>query len=180
MTVRQEATTVEALKAMGRSEALALFSRLSPPDALAGEFAGHIPSAMEADWRSFVGTTGIGDWLGKAYLPEPSETWAGHGYNLYRRKDRITRQLRFAWRFGSSVLDGKPSLVMRYSAFDNWGAQQHLTDEVRQVQPGLLLGVYFTAKPVPGFTPREGADRTGPELFVLTGPVGPWQGAERD
>lgn len=173
--------TLEALQGLSRDEALAVFGTLSPPGQMSGEFSGHIPAYSEPEWRAFLAEAKIGHWMGKGYIHEPHGDWQGHGYNVYQLGERkMTRRLRFAWRFGPSSLDGQPALIMHYSAFDNWAGQQDLTDEVRRAGPGVLLGIYFTREAVPGFTPRAGSGRTEPEVFILRGPVAPAKTADRD
>ena len=68
---------------------------------------------------------------------------------------------------------------MRYSEFDNWAGRRDLIDELRVLQPGLLLGIFHTREPVALFTPRGGTGRSAIELFVLAGPVGPACSLER-
>ena len=172
---------LEALQALSREEALAVFATLPPPTQMVGEFSGHIPAYIEADWRAFLAGAKVGHWLGKGYIHEPHGEWLGHGYNVYQLDGRKTaRRLRFAWTFGPSSLDGQPALIMRYAAFENWAGQQDLTDEVRRAGPGVMLGIYFTREPVPGFTPRAGKQRSEPEIFILRGPVGPAKVPDRD
>lgn len=174
--------TLEALQRLPRAEALALFAMLPPPSQMVGEFSGHIPTYIEPEWRAFLAEAKIGHWMGKGYVHEPHGDWQGHGYNIYQTDKRIARRLRFAWSFGPSSLDGRPALIMRYAAFDNWAGQQDLTDEVRRAGPGVMLGVYFTRDVVPGFTPRaaKSGGRTEPEIFILRGPVGSTKPADRD
>jgi hypothetical protein len=174
--------TLEALQALSRDDALAVFATLPPPSQMTGEFSGHIPAYSEPDWRAFLAEAKIGHWLGKGYVHAPDGVWQGHGYNVYQTEKRMVRRLRFAWSFGTSSLDGAPALIMRYGAFDNWAGQQDLTDEIRRAGPGVMLGIYFTKDVVPGFTPRrgDGGGRTGPEIFILRGPIGPAKPADRD
>lgn len=173
---------LQDLVGLHRDAALALFATLPAPEAdvMRGEFAGHVPDYSAAIWHAFVAETGMGRWLGKAYAGEAHGDWPGQGYNLYQTKIGTDRRLRFGWAMGPSRLDGRPALLMDYTAFDNWAGQNRLMDEVRLVRPGLFLGVYYTEKPVPGFTPRPGEGRSGPEVFILSGPAGPWVGPRKD
>ncbi len=165
--------TAESLRRLPRAEALALFADLPAPALPSGEYAGHIPAYIEPAWRAFLAEARIGHWLGKGYAD-------GQGYNVYQAASGIVRRLRFAWSFGVSSLDGGPALLMHYAAFPNWAGQQDLTDELREVAPGLLLGIYHTRTVVPGFTPRAGNGRTEPELFILSGPVDQVHRPDRD
>jgi hypothetical protein len=47
--------------------------------------------------------------------------------------------------YGDSLLDGKPSLVLDYSRSKLW---PHVRDELREVSPGLYLGVMFDGQAV--------------------------------
>lgn len=166
-------TNAENLRLLPRAEALDLFAGLPAPTPPAGEYAGHIPAYSEPAWRAFLAEAGIGHWLGKGYAD-------GHGYNVYRTATGLVRRLRFAWSFGTSSLDGRPALLMQYSAFPNWAGAQDLTDELREAAPGLLLGLYHTREAVPGFTPRAGQGRSEPEIFILEGPIAAARPADRD
>jgi hypothetical protein len=42
------------------------------------------------------------------------------------------------------------------------------------------LGIYHTAAPVPGFTPRRAGSRSALEVFVLSGPIAPFVPADAD
>jgi len=172
--------TPETLQALSRDEALALFSSLPPPTQMAGEFGGHIPAYIEPEWRAFLAKAKIGHWLGKGYINEPHSRWQGHGYNVYEDAGGIARHLRFGWSYAASSLDGKPALIMQYAAFDNWAGRKDLTDEIRQAAPGVMLGIYFTKDVIPGFSPRPGNGRTEPEIFILNGPIGRAQAADRN
>lgn len=174
--------TAEQLCALDRDDGLSLFHDLGAPafGDITGELAGHVPLYAAREWRNFVKRGGIGDWLGKGYQFGRYGDWQGQGYNLYRTPQGVMRRLRFAWTFGNSVLDQRPALIMNYRAFKNWAGANDLIDEVRMVQPGLFLGVYYTSMPVPGFTPRSAQGRSAPEFFVLEGPIGAWIGADRD
>jgi hypothetical protein len=165
--------TAESLRRLSRADALALFAGLPAPAPPSGEYTGHIPAYIEPAWRAFLAEARIGHWLGKGYAE-------GQGYNIYQAASGIVRRLRFAWSFGVSSLDGRPALLMHYAAFPNWAGRQDLTDELREVAPGLLLGIYYTRDVVAGFTPRPGNGRTEPELFILSGPVAEAHPPDRD
>lgn len=172
--------TPEALRLLPREDALALFANLPAPTAPAGEFTGHIPAYIEPAWRAFLAEARIGHWFGKGYVAEAHGTWAGHGYNLYRTDAGIVRRLRFGWSLGPSSFDGKPALLMHYAAFPNWAGEQDLADELREAAPGVMLGIYHTIRPIPGFTPRAGQGRSEPEVFILSGPDGAARRPDRD
>jgi len=162
------------LRALEWSDLTALFGCLLAPasDVMDGEFDSGLPAYAEDEWRSAMRDLGRGYWLGKAYSPDGYDGHDGQGYNCYRAGDvGIERLSRFVWDITDSTISDGTSLVMHYAAFDNWGGSHDLIDEVRIVQPGLYLGAYHTAAPVPGFTPHPGTNgRSRVEYFFLEGP----------
>lgn len=173
----------DTLVPISRDDLITLFKTLDAPTAqeMDGDFISTLPSYYADEWRASMARVGKDYWLGKSYSPQPLRGHTGHGLNRYRAASgEVSRQSRFVWDFGPSILDGRPSLIMRYAAFDNWGAQHDLTDEIRVVAPELYIGLAHTDKPVPGFTPRAGGDRSGVEFFFLAGPVAPFVGTDRD
>ncbi len=175
--------TLEGVAALSREKLFALFDTLSAPTLreMDGEFVGHLPDYSRDVWLRWSSELKAGMWLGKAYRPEAYGRWPGRGYNRWdtQGKGQVTeRHMRFAWAIESSTFTTGTSLVMYYGPFKNWSGEQDLLDEIRVVSPGLYLGAYHTREPVPGFTPRQGRKRSEPEIFMLTGPVGPWVGAE--
>ena len=175
--------TIEGLRHLDRESLTAVFRELPAPmpEEMNGEFASSLPEYSEAEWRTTMAALGKDYWLGKSYTPEPFGEHRGQGLNRYRRSDGSVRRLsRFVWEIGPSVIDGRPSLVMRYAPFPNWGGSHDLIDEVRVAGPGLYLGIYHTAEPVPGFTPRRGETRSEVEFFLLTGPQAPFVPAEEN
>ena len=175
--------TFETLARQTRGELDALFRTLAAPTTVEmdGEFISDLPSYSREEWRSTMANLGKDYWLGKSYKPEAFRGHAGHGLNRYRTKAGEVRRLsRFIWNIAPSTLDGRPSLVMQYSAFPNWGGGLDLIDEIRVATPGVYLGLFHTARPVPGFTPREGGKRSGIEFFFLSGPVSAFIEAEQD
>lgn len=143
------------------------------PDDVEGEFDGYVPYARRKDWDELMAQARLGTWLGKGYVPQCKGASSGTGYNRYRRSGGLQRRLRFAWSIDRSSIDGRDTLLMRYSAFDNWAGQRDLIDELRMLERGLWLGLFYTRKPEPLFTPRPGNGRSGIEFFILAGPVGP-------
>ncbi|MBN8945423.1 MAG: hypothetical protein J0H01_38340 [Rhizobiales bacterium] len=177
------AWTFETLAQLTREELDALFRALPAPAIgdMDGEFISALPGYSNAEWRSTMASLGKDYWLGKSYKPEAFGGHAGHGLNRYRTKAGDVRRLsRFVWNIAPSTVDDRPSLVMHYSAFPNWGGGLDLIDEIRVAASGVYLGLFHTAKPVPGFTPRDGGDRSGIEFFFLSGPVSAFVEAEQD
>ncbi|GAB3617710.1 hypothetical protein GCM10027416_22670 [Okibacterium endophyticum] len=169
--------SVEQLATASREELEALFHDLSAPkpDEFDGEFIGALPSYSNDEWRATMESMGQDFWLGKSYSPVEFDGHAGHGLNRFKRPDgTVVRDGRFVWDIAPSTIDGRPSLLMVYSHFPNWGGDVDLIDEVRSVGDNVYLGIYHTAEPVPGFTPRQGNGRSGIEFFILEGPIAPF------
>jgi len=167
--------TRENIMELNREEVIELWKQCPAADVteLVGEFEGLIPNAgdEEAQKRSaevmYNENSRTGYWLGKAFWPL-SKT-RGDGYNRYRHPGgMIERYMRFATEMGTSLIDGKPSLMMYYGAYQlrllPEGQENTLTDEIRKLADGIYLGV-GTAKMPDG-------SRTPPGHFVLAGPVG--------
>ena len=83
----------------------------------------------------------LGYWLGKAYMPL-SKT-KGDGYNCWRRPGgKVDRYMRFATEMGTSLIDGKPSLIMYYGAYRHRfipeDKENTLVDEIRKLADGRV------------------------------------------
>ena len=148
---------------------------------LCGEYKGLIPNAGNEEAQKATAKvmynedSRTGYWLGKAFSPL-SHT-KGDGYNRYRRKDgTIHRFMRFATEMGDSLIDGKPSLIMHYGAYQLQpplipkGVENKLMDEIRKLTDGFYLGV--------GTVPLPDGKRSELGHFVLMGPVGQWIGVD--
>jgi hypothetical protein len=174
--------TLAELAPLSREDLLAVFRTLPAPSLaeMDGEFDGHIPDYHHDLWYSTQLALSGGRWLGKAYKAIPHERWPAQGYNRLEMPGRVARNSCFGWEIAPSGYDGRPALVMTYSAFRNWCGGQDLIDEVRRAGDGVYLGVYHTREPVYGFTSDPGDNgRSALQVFMLSGPVAPWVGAER-
>ena len=165
--------TMERLLALDHESTVALWKTLPAAEMaeLNGHYQGIVPNAGDPERQAR--TSGFmydedsprGYWLGKAYLPL-TET-EGEGYNRWRFADRsIVRNGRFATRLGPSLIDGNPSYIMDYGAFND----TTLVDEIRRLDEGVYLGV--------GTTATEDGGRSAPGHFALVGPTDEWIGAE--
>jgi hypothetical protein len=76
-------------------------------------------------------------WGGKSF--RAVSTSEGRGINRVHLGGRHAL-FPFLTRFGPSVVDGAPCVVLDYDQPDNPGLIRQIHDEVRQVQPGLFLG----------------------------------------
>jgi hypothetical protein len=185
MTVTRAATAIAMspdlahLRTLSREALSRMFHDLPAPlpGEMQGEFDGVLPDFCDAERRAgAVARAGAPvHWLGKAYRADPADPSRGDGHNRYRGADVDERRLPFAWAIGPSWVDGRPALVMRYSAFDHWAGKADLQDEIRVCAPGLYLAVAHTREPIPAFTPLPGPrGRSLPEPFFLIGPLGPY------
>lgn len=79
-------------------------------------------------------------WNGKTFAAEGDR--AGTGINRVRTGGVLGRQNLFPFltRFGDSLVDGKPTVILDYSSADNPFWIRPIHDEVRLVSPGLYLG----------------------------------------
>jgi len=176
----EETWTEEKIMSLTREEVLELWGQAPAVEMaeLCGEYNGLIPNA--GDEKAQKATAGVmyneksatGYWLGKAYSPL-SHT-KGDGYNRYRRPDgTIHRFMRFGTEMGTSLIDGKPALMMYYGAYQLkllQGRENTLVDEIRKLTDGVYLGVGTSALP--------DGKRSQPGHFVLVGPVGQWIGVD--
>ena len=185
MSLTQETGSVDQIMhEMSRDAALDLWKTLAAPtpNEMHGEYTGHVHDGGDGAVREaktkFFYDSPCGFWLGKAYTPGGGGK--GEGYNSFRETDgTVRRYRRFATEIGPSSLDGRPSLIMYYRAFHNYGGEIDVVDDVRRVADGVYLCVYTCTEEVPGFsTKKPGQARSEPELFALTGPIGAWVGVD--
>ena len=186
----EEEWTEEKIMALTKDEVLELWGKAPAVEMaeLCGEYKGLIPNAGNPEAQK--GTAAVmfsgpqGYWLGKAFYPL-SHT-KGNGYNRYRQPDgTINRFMRFGTEMGTSLIDGKPALMMYYGAYLPTfaypprlegpmslpkGTESSLTDEIRKLADGVYLGV--------GTTKKADGGRTAPGHFVLMGPVNQWAGVD--
>jgi hypothetical protein len=68
---------------------------------------------------------------------------------------------------------------MYYGRFNNYAGDVELIDEIRRLDDGAYLGIYTANETVLGFsTVKLGNTRSEPDIFGLSGPVGPWVGVD--
>jgi hypothetical protein len=181
----EEKWTEERIMALKREEVLEMWGSCPAVEMaeLCGEYRGLTPNAGDEQRQKVTAALmyegPLGYWLGKSYCPL-SHT-RGDGYNRYRQTDgTIRRFMRFATEMGTSLIDGKPALMMYYGAYKPTfayrigympeGSENTLVDEIRKLADGVYLGVGTSRK-------RDGT-RTEPGHFALMGPVGQWIGAD--
>ena len=112
------------------------------PDGYAGEVfdAELAPLGVFAPISAFIsnslfGGVGQGPWLGKRF-----DAGAESGINRFRKAGDLRT---FHASVEPSRFDGKPALVLDYSRGDSWlwGRAFGMRDELREVAPGLWLGL---------------------------------------
>ena len=171
----EESWTEEKVLSLTRDEVLELWGECPVVEMaeLYGEYKGLIPNAgdeeaQKASANHMYNEDGpLGYWLGKAYTPLSHSK--GDGYNCWRRPgDKVDRYMRFSTEMGTSLIDGKPALMMYYGAYRHQfipeGKENKLVDEIRKLADGVYLGV--------GTSEMPDGTRTPPGHFALIGPTG--------
>jgi hypothetical protein len=174
--------TRENIMDLGLEEIIDLWKQCPAAEVteMIGEFDGRVPVARDPEAQKKLDKSVLFDeegvhgyWLGKAFWPLSKTT--GDGYNRVRRPGgKIENYLRFATEMGTSLIDGKPSLMMYYGAYHNRltpeDRENDLVDEIRKLADGIYLGL--------GTRKKSDGSRTGPGHFVLFGPVGEYRRAD--
>ncbi|MDD9972133.1 MAG: hypothetical protein OXR73_38155 [Myxococcales bacterium] len=173
--------TEDRIMALTRAELVRLWTACPAVEMaeLDGEYKGLVPNkgnkrAEEAYAKVlFDENSPRGYWLGKAFAPRSSSK--GDGYNRWRRPDgSVDRYMRFATEMGTSLIDGKPALLMYYGAYRHRfvpeGKSNTLIDEIRKLADGVYLGLATTE--------ATDGSRTTPDHFVLLGPTGRYIGVD--
>lgn len=168
--------TVDKVKMLKVDEIMDLFHTLSAPPfkELDGEYQAtlldqgllrngfsHLVTQVE-----FLG----GRWLGKAFLPTCEDH--GHGYNLFKKKERVIRKYRMKTGISASRFDGLDVFQLNYNDYKSLLGFSNMVDEVRKINTGFYLGIGTF-----GFTRK---DRLIPLPFCLSGPVNPFVGSDRE
>lgn len=163
-TDAREDWQVPHLSALDKPALIDLFATLSPPvvGEMNGEYAGFDYLGQSEDtFAAALGRIKAGAgtfWLGKGFPGE--EDGGASGYNRIRNVDgSVSRKDRFGIHRGISPIDGKPTLLLKYSDFDNPAGSIGFLDEVRKVNDRLFLCTG---------TPEEGRGEVG--FFFLAGP----------
>ncbi len=166
--------SVEGLLAMSRQDVLDLW-RDAPGASLQdmqGHFMGLIPNAGDSKQQRETGvfmynevSPNGGYWLGKAFTKTGENE--GEGYNRFRQSDGTIRfTQRFTTEVGPSVVDGRPSLLMYYGAFNSRSG--NIVDEIRKLDDWIYLGI--------GTNLQKDGQRSEPGHFMLVGPTDRWVG----
>lgn len=129
----QEALTVQSLKRMSLPELEALYRGAAPAPIPTEYWRGHV-LAMTGSLANLREAAGNRMWRGKTFEPATGELVNRWLLGLDAVRARVED--------GESWLDGGPTLVMDYRGTSRviW---RDMRDEVREVGPGLYLGVTY-------------------------------------
>ncbi|WP_125098185.1 hypothetical protein [Leucobacter chromiireducens] len=165
---------VPHLAALDAAALLELFHTLDAPaiGELSGEYAGFDALGLNQETfdaalaRVTAGLEAGVYWLGKGFPGAEGDGAAGYN-RLLGRDGSVARRDRFGVHRGTSPIDGKDALLLKYSDFDNPAGRIGFLDEIRKVNDRLFLCTG---------TPGEGAGTPG--FFFLAGPSAPHVGAD--
>jgi hypothetical protein len=129
---------VEQLNKLALLEFPGYFSRLNlpSPDEMQGLYQGGFvgPAWLRRMAGPLLVLTRMGDWLGKDFKP------GGQVINLVRTREGIQQKLPMRLIEQDSLIDGKPGWALQYEA-SNPFPWPHIVDELRIVEPDLILGM---------------------------------------
>lgn len=163
---------VPHLAALDYESLVELFKSLNAPSPgeVAGEYAGiDYLGQSEETFAAGLERVKAGNgtfWLGKG-VPGQEGNGAS-GYNRLRQANgSVARQDRFGVLRGTSPIDGKETLMLKYSDFDNGAGSIGFLDEIRKVNDRLFL-----------CTGASGEGTGTPGFFFLVGPPTPFRGVD--
>jgi len=142
--------TLDALSHKTYDELEAMYLAATVPGSLHaadGKLVGRMLAVRKADrgliarWLRRLARSPSFLWQGKT-LAARSDT-EGEGYNRVCVEHLLGRQHVFplGTRFGRSQFDGKPTIIVDYDRPANPGWMRRVHDEIRQLEPGLFLGL---------------------------------------
>lgn len=173
--------TFEGLRNRPSEELVELWYGLEAPtlEELNGEFQGVLIPPLSIVHAEFRKKAGPGEWIAKGFGPVPYGDYPAQGYNLWFTGTKVIRNVRFAVEMGKSMIDGRPSYLGYYAAFNNHNSGNGMTNDVRKVEDGLYLGVIHTNTLTDYYGPvNPETGRSAPHPFLLRGPTAPWQGVD--
>ena len=116
-----------------------------------------------SDFDNLLAYTGFynpevtGFWIGKGFVPSQ-----GYGYNLFLDSSELHRKYKMMTSYNGSIWDDKTSYVLDYRQQNHILGFSQMRDEVRELQPGLYLGI--------GAWGWSDSRRNQPSPFLLRGP----------
>lgn len=166
----EQAECLERLRGLNRAELKHEYRELKPPQLtdLTGEFEAELlcqgGTFSEVLTRRLLNS--YGRWIGKAF--EPTSEEVGFGYTCFGKGEEVVANLTSTIRIGPSLTGTGSAMLIEYPA--SRGMARLMADEVRQMCPGLLLGIGTY-----GFKLGQ-RDRWRRKMpFALLGPVRPLQ-----
>ena len=192
ISIKDKKWTRENIMELTRDEVIELWKQCPAAEMteLVGEFDPVIPDGGDKEVQRRIAVAMFdensqrGCWLGKAFWPL-SKT-RGDGYNRWGRPGgKVERYQRFATGMGTSLIDGRPSFLMYYSAYqDRYTGRRGeglsfdeirkrgigLVDEIRKLVDGIYLLL--------GTVNLPDGKRSPPGHSVLVGPVSPYVRAD--
>jgi hypothetical protein len=167
----EQRQAVQRLRRVDRRRLKTIFAESTAPNMsdMCGEYNAQLlhqgNAAGELLTKVLFGSSG--DWIGKAFHPLGDEH--GIGYNCFVDGGRVRARLHMDTVIAESRLyDGK-SLIIDYRK-KNWGLIYWLVGEIRQVVPGVFLGMGVYG---PRIGMRDLMRRKIP--FMMVGPVRDYQ-----
>lgn len=171
--VKASTATTEDVERLSKPQLMQLFYAAPAPEfsSVKGEYgAKTLPVGVQAFSADFFTHHffGPGHWEGKAFTQNDGKS--GHGYNVFKRGDRISRTRKMNTYIGISNIDDKPSFHLDYSPY-NKGVVRSMHDELRVVNPKLFIGMGYMG---------IGGGSINPAPFLVHGEAKRFVGADED
>lgn len=166
--------TLEMLRGLNRPGLREMFRCQSAPDleTIRGEYKAEL---LDQGGRTAQRVTRLlfglhGKWLGKAFHPISNRR--GVGYNTFERAGESVPKIPMDTYLAPSTFESGDSMIIRYDG-RHFGPIRWLVGELRQVVPGVLLGIGLYG---PSFGRTGRKDRSRRKIpFMLYGPQRPYQ-----
>jgi hypothetical protein len=171
--VKASSATTGDVEKLSKPQLMQLYYAAPAPDfsKITGEYmAKTLPVGIQAFSADFFTHHffGPGHWEGKAFTPADKKS--GHGYNIFKKGDRIFRTRKMNTYIGKSNIDDRPSFHLDYSPY-NKGVVHTMHDELRMVNPTLLIGMGYMG---------IGGGSINPAPFLVYGTAKKFLGADED
>lgn len=140
------ADLVTASSSLGELTAAFRAAREPTPAELVGRFRAEAAGSwwMRVPAPVLLAATGMAGWVGKELVVADADVLGCH--NLVERDGRVEPSLPLSARIAPSRLDSRPALVLAYANDAPW-PWRNVTDEVRSLGSGRLLGLSFGIMP---------------------------------
>lgn len=132
--------TVDDLVALCPAQLDALYAQSGPGRVPTGTVRGRVIAAPGTPWAEHASQAAKFIWQGKVFCPmDSSATNRFFGMQIVRGMVG----------YGPSWRDGAPSLIIDYTRTSH--VYRNVRDEIREVAPGVYLGLMFDVNPAPAF-----------------------------